>query len=69
MRVNKEKKLKSKKMFIMILILTIIALIITAISLNLFKVFASEEIIMNTEWNRYFYNQLTPNAKGIYDSM
>ena len=69
--VKTTKKLKNKKSRKAIIVMLLIAIAITlAITtfLNLSKVFASEDIV-DTEWNRYFYNQLSPNAKGIYDAM
>ena len=67
-KVEKSMKLKSKKTIIVMLIVAIIATLLVTTFLNLSKVFATETIV-DTKWNRYFYNQLNPNSKGIYDAM
>ena len=66
-KAEKSKKLKSRKAIIVTLLITIATILAITTFLNLSKVFALEP--MDGEWNRYFYKQLTPNAKGIYDSM
>ncbi len=59
--------MEKRKKFIVILLIFII--LISQIEIvnffNLSKVYA----VTDSEWNSYFYSQLTPNAKGIYDAM
>ncbi len=63
-----KKTKKSKKLLVILSILIILFAQCGIINfLNSSKVFAVD--VNTTKWNQYFYDQLQPNAKAIYDAM
>ena len=58
-----------KKRLLVLLLLVVIVLGQIGITNFLNASYAETRDVTGTKWNRYFYEQLTPNAKAIYEAM
>ncbi len=58
-----------KKKLLILLLLVVIVLGQIGITNFLSSSYAQTRDVKGTKWNRYFYEQLTSNAKAIYDAM